>query len=40
MSGLEIIMLIMFLVAISLMLCGCTDLVIVKKFFSKQKLSE
>ena len=40
MSGLGIIMLIMFLVAISLMVCGCTDLEIVKKYLSKQKLHE
>ena len=38
MSGIGIVMLIMFVVAISLMLCGCTELEIVKKILSKQKL--
>ena len=40
MSVLGIIMLTMCLVAISLMLYGCTDLEIIKKFLSKQKLHE
>jgi|GEM_PF-3909301 len=38
MSGIGIVMLIMFVVAISLMLCGCTELETVKKILSKQKL--
>lgn len=40
MSGIGIIMLIMFVVAISLMLCGCTELETVKKFLAKQKLQK
>jgi hypothetical protein len=38
MSGIGIVMLIMFVVAISLMLCGCTEMEIVKKILAKQKL--
>ena len=40
MSGIGIIMLIMFVVAIGLMLCGCTELEIVKKILAKQKLQK